>query len=267
MISRLEDYGLIPVVAQCCQTHDHDLRSVRLGLGDGNGHPPPKVTNIIGHHVELSAPSCGTSGSRTYTFSHWSDGGAAVHAIVTTATAQHLTATYTSSGSSGFTDIGSSKFVCDIIWLKSSGITAGCSATKFCPTAAVTRAQMASFLARALHLPVSSRDYFTDDNSNSHESDINKLAKAGITVGCSATKFCPNQAVTRAQMATFLAKAFHLPAATRDYFNDDNSNSHESDINRLARSGITGGCAPGKYCPNEIVTRGQMAAFLHRAMT
>ena len=126
---------------------------------------------------------------------------------------------------------------------------------------------MASFLARALHLPVSSRDYFTDDNSNSHESDINKLAKAGITVGCSATKFCPNQAVTRAQMATFLAKAFHLPAATRDYFNDDNSNSHESDINRLARSGITGGCAPGKYCPNEIVTRGQMAAFLHRAMT
>ena len=52
-----------------------------------------------------------------------------------------------------FTDIRKSKFRKDIAWLYAEGITAGCSKTKFCPNDRVTRGQMASFLARALHLP------------------------------------------------------------------------------------------------------------------
>jgi S-layer homology domain len=39
----------------------------------------------------------------------------------------------------------------------------------------------------------------------------------------------------------------------------------ENNINRLAAAGITSGCTPTTYCPNLDVTRGQMAAFLHRA--
>lgn len=68
-------------------------------------------------------------------------------------------------------------------------------------------------------------------------------------------------------MASFLARAFKLPGATTDSFTDDESSIHESNVNRLAKSGITGGCSPGRYCPSAFVTRGQMAAFLHRAMT
>ncbi len=166
-----------------------------------------------------------------------------------------------------FTDIGASAFKADILWLYSAGITGGCAATKFCPRSGVTREQMASFLVRALKLPATSRDFFTDDESSGHEADINRLAASGITGGCAAGRFCPTAGVTREQMASFLARAFKLASSSTDYFADDNSSIHEGDINRLAQSGITGGCGPGRYCPRASVTREQMAAFLHRAMT
>ncbi len=166
-----------------------------------------------------------------------------------------------------FTDTNSSAFKNDILWLYSAGITGGCSSTQFCPRATVTREQMASFLARALKLPATSTDFFNDDNSSIHEGDINRIAAAGITGGCDTGQFCPKANVTREQMASFLARAFKLPGTGTDFFSDDESSIHEGSINRLAASGITGGCGPGLYCPKANVTREQMAAFLHRAMT
>ena len=165
-----------------------------------------------------------------------------------------------------FTDIGSSAFKTEITWLYNAGITSGCTPTTFCPTASVTREQMASFLVRALDLPGTGSDFFTDDEASIHEGDINRLAAAGITGGCAAGKFCPGARVTREQMASFLARALDLPATATDFFNDDETSGHEGDINRLAKSGITGGCAAGKFCPGAHVTREQMAAFLYRAL-
>jgi hypothetical protein len=106
----------------------------------------------------------------------------------------------------GFLDIGSSAFRGDIAWLSATGITRGCTADRerFCPGAEVSRGQMAAFLARALHLPATSTDYFTDDQGSIHEEDINRLAASGITSGCSPTTFCPQVVVTREQMAAFL---------------------------------------------------------------
>jgi hypothetical protein len=167
----------------------------------------------------------------------------------------------------GFLDVTSSPFRGDIAWIRAAGITGGCSADqeRYCPKANVTREQMASFLSRALELPATSRDFFTDDGTSAHEAAINRLAAAGITGGCQPGRFCPKGTVTREQMASFLARALHLPASSRDFYTDDNASPHEGDINRLANSGITGGCAPGRYCPRSVVTREQMAAFLHRA--
>ena len=67
-------------------------------------------------------------------------------------------------------------------------------------------------------------------------------------------------------MATFLVRAFDLPPTSTDYFADDEGSQHEANINRLRAAGITSGCGPTSYCPNGLVTRGQMAAFLHRAL-
>jgi hypothetical protein len=93
------------------------------------------------------------------------------------------------------------------------------------------------------------------------------LAEAEITVGCTATTYCPGSPVRRDQMASFLVRAFELAGSATDAYVDDDGNKHEARINALAASGITGGCAPTKYCPSAVVTRGQMAAFLHRAIT
>ncbi|MGH2418530.1 MAG: S-layer homology domain-containing protein [Candidatus Limnocylindria bacterium] len=165
-----------------------------------------------------------------------------------------------------FRDIGSSAFIDDILWLADAGITSGCAFERFCPTASVTREQMASFIARALGLQAATQDYFTDDNGSIHESDINKLAAAGITLGCASGQYCPKQLVYRDQMASFLSRALGLADATHDFFTDDNGSVHEGDINRFAAAGVTNGCAPGMYCPRMPVLREQMAAFLRRAL-
>lgn len=66
-------------------------------------------------------------------------------------------------------------------------------------------------------------------------------------------------------MASFIARAAALTVgAGRNYFYDDNASTHEFDIDRAAAGGIARGCATWRYCPSAIVTREQMAGFLHR---
>ncbi len=169
-------------------------------------------------------------------------------------------------GPTPFTDICTSSFKADIEWLYASGITGGCSATKYCPDGLLTRAQLASFLTRAYGYPSTSTDYFTDDEGSAHEASINAIRKAGITTGCGGTNYCPDGIVTRGQMAAFLARAEKLTAgATIDYFTDDDGHDFEAQLNMARHAGIFLGCGGGKACPDASVTREQIAAFLHRA--
>ena len=106
------------------------------------------------------------------------------------------------------------------------------------------------------------------DVSGSHEGNINAIAEAGVTFGCNldGTLFCPNTVITRAQMSAFLARALNLAPIPGDRFSDV-SGIHAPSINAIAEMGITLGCtADGTlFCPDDPVTRGQMAALLFRA--
>lgn len=107
---------------------------------------------------------------------------------------------------------------------------------------------------------------FVDDNQSVHEGYIEAIADEQITTGCDDDRYCPTDTVTRGQMAAFLARAFDLPAASQDYFSDDDGSIFEADINAIAAAGFTTGCQDGTvYCPRDPVTRGQMAKFLRRA--
>ncbi len=172
--------------------------------------------------------------------------------------------------SSGFWDVAdATTFSADVEWLGARGITRGCNPPwrdDFCPQRAVTRAEAASLLVRALDLPSSAIDRFADDDGGTHESAIDALAAAGITRGCSPTRYCPERSLSRAEMAALVARALALPAASGNTFDDDDANTHEADIERIAAAGITRGCAVRRFCPEQAVTRDQVAAFLHRAL-
>lgn len=125
------------------------------------------------------------------------------------------------AASPSFTDVSdTSVFVDDIEWLHTAGITEGCNPPdndRFCPADDVTRGQMAAFLVRALNLTdTGTGNHFTDDDNSIFETDIDRLATAGITAGCNPPandRFCPNDNVTREQMAAFLRRAFDDPPA------------------------------------------------------
>lgn len=166
-----------------------------------------------------------------------------------------------------FTDDDGSVHEPDIQAIAEIGVTNGCGPALFCPANTVTREQMASFLVRALELQPVATGPFTDLQPNVHLGDINALAAAGITLGCTTDRFCPADPVQRDQMASFLARAFSLTSGQPAGFSDvPATNPHGADIDAIAAAGITLGCGAAVYCPTDAVRRDQMASFLRRAL-
>jgi hypothetical protein len=102
--------------------------------------------------------------------------------------------------------------------------------------------------------------------------DIGKLSARGVTLGCGNGNFCPNDPVTREQMAAFIMRAkgeFNPPTPSGQRFGDvPPQSAFYNFIDRLATLGITVGCQtnPSMYCPSEPVKREQMAAFILRGL-
>ncbi|MGA7098247.1 MAG: N-acetylmuramoyl-L-alanine amidase [Acidimicrobiia bacterium] len=112
---------------------------------------------------------------------------------------------------------------------------------------------------------------FLDDDGSVHEGNIEAIYAAGITTGCNppeSNRFCPDDTVTRGQMAAFISRSLGLPATDVDYFTDDDGTLFEGAIDRIAQEGVTVGCNPpanDHFCPDRPMSRGEMAAMLARA--
>jgi len=177
---------------------------------------------------------------------------------------------------SSFLDIPLDYWALDFIEsVYASGITSGCGNGNFCPEQLVTRAQMAVFLERGIH----GADYTPPDATGTIFSDVDinhwaaawieQLYNDNLTSGCGNGNFCPEQLITRAQMAVFLLKAKHgsdyTPPDPVGTFDDVDTNYWAAAwIDELYAEGITSGCGSGNYCPEQPVTRAQMAVFLVR---
>ena len=152
------------------------------------------------------------------------------------------------------------------------GVTSGCGNGSFCRDSAVTRAQMAVFLLKAMngaaYAPPACSGIFADTPCPGPFTDwIEALAAEGITGGCGGGNYCPGEPVTRQQMAVFLLKSEHgaayAPPSCAGVFDDVPCPSLFADwIEQLAAEGVTGGCGNGAYCPAGPSTRGQMGVFL-----
>ncbi len=118
--------------------------------------------------------------------------------------------------------------------------------------------------------------FFSDflDVSQAHpfHAFVETILRSGVTAGCGTGIFCPEEAITRAQMAVFLLKArygtcYAPPPATVTLFADVPQDAFAADwIEELSGLGITGGCGGGNYCPDSPVTRAQMAVFLLKTL-
>ena len=113
---------------------------------------------------------------------------------------------------------------------------------------------------------------FYDDDAGVHEPSIEAVAATGITRGCNPprnTRVCPTLPVSRGEMAAFLSRSLGLEVAPPSGFEDIEASIFAGDIDRIAAADVTRGCNPPDntlFCPADPVTRGQMAAFLSRAL-
>ena len=161
--------------------------------------------------------------------------------------------------------------------LAAEGILEGteCGQARICPEEPMPRRVMAVWLVRALDETdpesVESSRFDDVDAESWWAPFVERLFELEVTRGCSSAvgpSYCPDDSVTRAQMAVLLTRAFALPEAPDAGFGDIDNNFARQQINALAAAGITAGCGRDSpsYCPNDVVTRGQMAVFLARAL-
>jgi hypothetical protein len=104
--------------------------------------------------------------------------------------------------------------------------------------------------------------------------EIDWLGDSGVTRGCDPPdndSYCPHDPITRGQMAAMLHRALGdaLPAGQPVDYTDTAGTVFGDDIEWLSATGITRGCNPpdnDRFCPDDPVSRGQMAAMLNRAL-
>ena len=174
-----------------------------------------------------------------------------------------------------FTDISQDAYYSEAVnALASGGIFDGteCAQGMLCPGEPIDRKTMAVWTVRALdgedpaQIPNSR---FSDVAADTfHGPFIERMAELGVTTGCGdGTGFCPDNTVTRNQMAVFLTRAFKLDPGPAPGFSDVAPDAwYYNHVAALAASGITVGCGDGTtFCPRRQTTRAQMATFLARA--
>ena len=111
---------------------------------------------------------------------------------------------------SSFADVAADAYYAKAVaWAVENGITKGTSETTFHPDETCTRAQGVTFLYRALGKLAAAQAGFTDVAADSYYADaVNWAAENGVTKGISETLFGPDGSCTRAQIVTFLYRAY-----------------------------------------------------------
>jgi S-layer family protein/BACON domain-containing protein len=252
--------GVVSVTANCnwTATSNASFISINSGSGSGNGAVSYTVANNTNTTIRNGTITVGTGGP-----------------------------VFTVFQGIGFFDVPTShSFYTFIGKLSGRGVTAGCGTgcntsgmPCFCPDGVVTREQMAIFIlaAKGVAPPPPTQQTFADvppeRGSYRFVEEINRL---GIIQGCGGGNFCPGATITREEMAMFIVKGLGVfsPAmpGQQSFFDVPQSRWSFPWVEEFFRRGITAGCGTGCntsgipcYCPDGLITRGQMAVFLVRS--
>lgn len=177
------------------------------------------------------------------------------------------------SPTENFSDVSDTDyFYAPVLWAYTNNITTGTTSTTFSPNNACTRAQIVTFLWRAMGEPEpqSNTTPFTDLNKNEYYyKAVLWAVEEGITTGMSATTFEPNRACTRSQAVTFQWRAAGCPtsSANNPFADIPAGQWYTEAVLWAVEQGITTGMSADKFAPNNTCTRAHIVTFLYRNLS
>lgn len=167
-----------------------------------------------------------------------------------------------------FSDVPADSYYSDAVnWAVANGITTGTGNGEFSPDDGCSRAQIVTFLWRAMGSPEpTGSSSFNDVPADSYYGKAAQWAlENGITTGVGGSSFGSNSTVTRAEVVTFLWRAAGSPAVSVGSFADVDSGAYYADAVAWAvANGITTGTGESTFSPNAGCTRAQIVTFLYR---
>ena len=165
-----------------------------------------------------------------------------------------------------FSDVSGNTHESNIGIIAEAGIALGRTDGTFGPNDDVTRGQLATFLGRTLGLDEVPGTVFTDTAGSVHEGFINAVAAHGIVLGRPDGTFGPNDPVTRGQAAAMVARTVAVTSTTvSSPFTDIAGHTFENEIIAMWAIEAVNGCTMTTYCPDDNLSRGQIASIISRA--
>ena len=265
----------------------HNRPGVCLGANRRTQQTPPGGNNDSTAHVYEAGDSFDLEGirieireRRDNRFTVWVDDNTLLPASAPAPPKPNPPAQECTAYNGRFCDDDGTTHEPDIETIADWGITQGCGNNRYCPEDPITRQQMAAFLHRAVTHRSGAEPTTTDApalNDVAEGSLYRRYAQWAAAAGIMQApegRFNPGGTVTRADMAEMITAAFdHItpPAAAQDIFADMTGQPDAATraAEALRTAGITAGCSasPLRFCPDQPVTRAQMAAFFARALS
>ena len=178
------------------------------------------------------------------------------------------------AATTSFKDVSASfKYYKAITELADKGVIKGFSDGTFKPTKQVTRAEFASFIARALNLPAASSSFSDVPKSAALYDGVSRAYKAGIIKGVGNNKFNPSQGVSRLDMAVMLDRALQLKGSytkTKALNFSDNASIGayaKTSVQRMYHYNIMGAYSGSKFAGTTVGNRGETAQSIYNMLT
>ena len=158
-----------------------------------------------------------------------------------------------------------------VLWALENKITSGTAPDEFSPYESCLRSQVVTFLWRAAGKPApkSQVNPFVDvKSSDYYYNAVLWAVENGITYGADDKHFDPNGKCSRAQVVSFLYRAFKKPpvAGASNPFDDVPAGAwYASAVQWAVKEGIAYGTSKTEFSPDDICNRSQVVTFLHRA--
>ncbi len=152
------------------------------------------------------------------------------------------------------------------------GYISGRTNTQAAPNADITRAEVATILYRLLTADAKSAyttkiNNFSDVSGSAwYNTAVSTLANIGVIDGYQDGTFGPQRSITRAELATILARFCDAADSSQDYFSDISGSWARKYINQAAKAGLVQGYSDGTFRPNQNITRAETIVMVNRIL-